>query len=85
VQVDQVLDLATTALDEGTRRRYYSAAQKIIAADAPYIPIWSKTNVIVAQRGLEGLHLNPVGDFTALRDVRRVTTPPSAASSEARE
>jgi peptide/nickel transport system substrate-binding protein len=85
VQVDQVLDLATTALNEGTRRRYYSAAQKIIAADAPYIPIWSKTNVIVAQRGLEGLHLNPVGDFTALRDVRRVTTPPSAASSEARE
>jgi peptide/nickel transport system substrate-binding protein len=84
-QVDQMLDLATTALDEATRRRYYSAAQKIIAADAPYIPIWSKTNVIVAQKGLEGLHLNPVGDFTALRDVRRVSTPRSAARSGARD
>jgi peptide/nickel transport system substrate-binding protein len=83
--VDQMLDLATTALDEGTRKRYYSAAQKLIAADAPYIPIWSKTNVIVAQKGLEGLHLSPAGDFTALRDVRRVPMPPSAARSEARD
>ena len=74
-QVDRLLDLATTSLDESTRKRYYSDAQKLIAADAPYIPIWSKTNVIVAQKGLAGLHLNPVGDFNALRDVKRVSTP----------
>ena len=69
-QVDHLLDLATTALNETTRKRYYSDAQKLIAADAPYIPIWNKTNVIVAQKGLDGLHLNAVGDFNALRDVR---------------
>ena len=62
-----------------TRKRYYGEAQKLIAADAPYIPIWSKTNVIVAQKGLDGLHLNPVGDFSALRDVKRVATPPPSA------
>jgi peptide/nickel transport system substrate-binding protein len=84
-QVDQLLELATTSLDEVTRKRYYSAAQKLIATDAPYIPIWSKTNVIVAQKGLDGLHLNPAGDFTALRDVRRVFTPPSAATSAVRD
>jgi peptide/nickel transport system substrate-binding protein len=84
-QVDQMLDRATTSTDEGTRKRYYGAAQKLIAADAPYIPIWSKTNVVVAQRGLEGLHLNPVGDFTALRRVKRVSTPRSAARSGARD
>jgi len=27
----------------------------------------------VAQKGLTGLHLNPVGDFNALRDVRVVS------------
>jgi peptide/nickel transport system substrate-binding protein len=73
-QVDRLLDLATSALDESTRKRYYGDAQKLIAADAPYIPIWNKTNVIVAQKGLEGLHLNPVSDFNALRDVKRVVS-----------
>jgi len=84
--VDRLLDLATTSLDEGERKRYYGEAQKIIASDAPYIPIWHKTNVIVAQKGLTGLHLNPVGDFAALRDVKRLTTtPPSSARSAARD
>jgi peptide/nickel transport system substrate-binding protein len=84
-EVDRLLDLATTSLAEGERKRYYSAAQKLIAEDAPYIPIWNRTNVIVAQRSLEGLHINPVGDFGALRDVTRVATPPSSATSAARE
>ena len=74
-QVDRLLDLATSAVDESTRKRYYGEAQKLIAADAPYIPIWNKTNVVVAQKGLDGLHLNPVGDFNALREVRRVSRP----------
>jgi peptide/nickel transport system substrate-binding protein len=69
-QVDRFLELATTSVDEAERKRYYGEAQRLIAADAPYIPIWNKTNVIVAQRRLAGLRLNPVSDFNALRDVR---------------
>ena len=83
--VDRLLDLATVAIDEDTRKRYYGDAQKLIAADAPYIPIWNKTNVIVAQKGLTGLHLNPVGDFNALRDVGRIATPPISARSAAHD
>ena len=83
--VDRLLDLATTAIDEETRKRYYSDAQRLIAADAPYIPIWNKTNVIVAQKGLMGLHLNPVGSFSALRDVTRAATPLSSARSAVRD
>jgi peptide/nickel transport system substrate-binding protein len=85
IEVDRLLDLATTSLDETVRKRYYGDAQKLIAADAPYIPIWSKTNVIVARRGLDGLHLNPVGDFNALSDVKRRLTPPASATSAARD
>ena len=74
-EVDRLLDLASTALDDVERKRYYGAAQRLIAEDAPYIPIWNKTNVIVAQHSLTGLHINPVGDFGALKDVRRVVSP----------
>jgi peptide/nickel transport system substrate-binding protein len=85
VEVDRLLDLATTSLDETIRKRYYGDAQRIIAADAPYIPIWNKTNVIVAQTGLEGLHLNPMGDLNALRNVTRRPAPPASATSAQRE
>jgi peptide/nickel transport system substrate-binding protein len=67
--VDRLIDGATTSLEEATRKRFYSEAQKVIADDAPYIPLWNRTNVLVAQPGLTGLHLNPTGDFSALRDV----------------
>jgi peptide/nickel transport system substrate-binding protein len=75
--VDRLLDRATHSLDEDERVRSYHQAQKLIAEDAPYIPIWNRTNVIVAQRSLGGLHLNAIGDFQALKDVRRLsaTTP----------
>ena len=34
---------------EAERKKYYGEAQKIIAEDAPYISIWNRTNVAVAQ------------------------------------
>jgi peptide/nickel transport system substrate-binding protein len=71
-EVDRLIDLATQAADETDRARYYRGAQRLIADEAPYIPIWNRTNVIVAQRSLDGLHLNAIGDFQALRDVRRL-------------
>jgi peptide/nickel transport system substrate-binding protein len=84
-EVDRWLDLATTTSDDRLRKEYYGEAQKRIAGDAPYIPIWNRTNVIVAQKTLIGLHLNPVGDFSALRDVTRVFMRPGSASAGGRE
>jgi len=71
-EVDRLLDSASMAVDDAERKRFYRDAQKIIAEDAPYFPIWNRQNVIVAQHGLDGLHINPTGDFAALKDVRRV-------------
>ena len=70
-EVDRWLDLASMALAEADRKRLYGEAQKIIAADAPYIPLWNRTNVIVSQPSVDGLHINPVGDFRSLKDVRK--------------
>jgi peptide/nickel transport system substrate-binding protein len=69
--VDRWLDIATQSTDDDERARGYREAQKLIAEDAPYIPIWNRTNVIVAQQSLDGLQLNAIGDFQALRNVKR--------------
>ena len=68
-EVDRLLDLAGAATSEADRKNYYGEAQKIIAEDAPYISVWNRTNVAVAQPTLTGLHLNAVGNFESLKDV----------------
>jgi peptide/nickel transport system substrate-binding protein len=70
-EVDRLLDLATTTLEEGLRRKYYAEAQKLIADDAPYIPLWNRTNAVVTQPDLTALHINPTGDIQGLKDVAR--------------
>jgi peptide/nickel transport system substrate-binding protein len=68
-EVDRLLDLAGAAPTESARKKYYGEAQKLIAEDAPYISLWNRTNVAVAQRSLTGLHINTVGNFESLKDV----------------
>lgn len=70
-KVDQLIDGASTAPDDDTRRKLYGEAQRIIAADAPYVSLWYKTNVAVYQSALHGVHLSPIAEFTFLKDVSR--------------
>jgi peptide/nickel transport system substrate-binding protein len=70
-EVDRLIDRASAAIDEGERKTFYGAAQRIIAEDAVYIPIWNRVNVAVAQNNLDGLRLSPSIDFSMLKDVYR--------------
>ena len=72
--IDRLLDLAATSLDEDERRKYFSEVQKIIADDAPYIPLWNRTNAVVAQPNLTGMQLNAIGGYQSLKDVRRIAS-----------
>src|SRR5688500_16121479 len=69
--VDRLIDAATEAKDQDERKRLYRAVQQRVAEDAPYISLWYKTNVAVAQRNLTGIRLTPLAEFTFLRGVER--------------
>jgi peptide/nickel transport system substrate-binding protein len=71
-QVDALLDAAGVETDETRRLALYADVQRIVARDVPYISLWYKTNVAVAQRSLSGVRLNPLADFLFLKDVARV-------------
>jgi peptide/nickel transport system substrate-binding protein len=71
-QVDQLIDAASASQVEEERKELYAQAQRITAADAPYLPLWYRTNVAVFQPDIEGVSLSPTADFTFLKDVRRV-------------
>ena len=74
--VDRLIDAAARAVDDGARRDLYGEAQRIIAADMPYVPLWYRTNVAVFQPDLHGVTLSPIADFTFLKDVWRAPATP---------
>jgi peptide/nickel transport system substrate-binding protein len=73
-QVDALLDEAGETEDGPRRLALYAEVQRIIARDVPYVSLWHKTNVAVAQRNLSGVRLTPLADFYFLKDVARIAT-----------
>ena len=68
-EADRLIDAATSAADEASRRDLYQQAQRVIARDVPCVSLWYKTNIAVAQPSLQGVTLNATADFTFLRNV----------------
>jgi peptide/nickel transport system substrate-binding protein len=74
--VDRLLDEASLTADDDRRRALYGDVQRVLAEEQPYLSLWCKTNVAVAQRTLTGFRIPPTAEFTFLKDVAR--TPPDA-------
>jgi peptide/nickel transport system substrate-binding protein len=70
-EVDRLIDLAAAATTDEDRRKYYSAVQKVVAGDAPYISLWYKTNIAVMRPDVSGLRLSAQADFIGLKDVKK--------------
>jgi peptide/nickel transport system substrate-binding protein len=70
-EVDRLIDAAAQVTDEAQRRAFYSRAQQITSRELPYIPLWYRVNVAVAQPEVRGVSLSPTADFTFLRHVWR--------------
>jgi peptide/nickel transport system substrate-binding protein len=70
-EVDRLIDQATLETDDTQRAALYREVQRRVAEDAPYISLWYKTNVAVAQHELSGIRLSPLAEFTFLKDVTR--------------
>jgi peptide/nickel transport system substrate-binding protein len=70
-EVDRLIDLAGTAPSDAERLQYYREVQKLVAEDAPYIPLWYRTNIAVTRPVITGLRLSPQGAFWTLKDVKK--------------
>ncbi len=67
---DAAIEAAGRSGDAEARRRLYGEAQRIFAADLPYVILLIKDNVAVMPRQLEGYESYPSGSFAALRELR---------------
>jgi len=80
-RVDALLDEAADSSDEARRIELFRQVQRLVALEVPYISLWNKTNFVIAQRSLSGVHVSPIADLTFLKDVARI---PSQSSERHR-
>ena len=56
----------------GRRLELFHEAQRLIAADIPYISLRNKTNFVIAQPSLDGVRVSTLADLTFLQHVARI-------------
>jgi peptide/nickel transport system substrate-binding protein len=65
-RVDALTDQIRTEMDQEKRKTLCSEAQKLLADDLPYLPLWFTDAISVHRRSLGDIPLSPTGDFDFL-------------------
>ena len=66
-QIDALIDQARREVDPKVRKPIYAEIQRILAEELPYIDLWYLDNVLVHNKRVQNLQLNPAGNFDFLR------------------
>lgn len=68
-ELDRMLEAGRKGASPEERKRAYSEAQRMIAADLPVIPLWWVKNVVVARPDIKGFVPYPDGDLISLKTI----------------
>src|SRR5438876_47359 len=71
-RVDALIDQARSELDQNTRKQLYAEIQRILADELPYIDLWYQENVLDHSKRVQGLTLNPSGNYDFLKTAELV-------------
>jgi len=66
-KVDALIDQARREVDRNSRKKTYADLQLILANELPYIDLWYLDNVLVHNKRVHNLQLNPAGNYDFLR------------------
>lgn len=66
-RVDVLIDQARMAGDQATRKQIYAELQRILASEEPTINLWYFDNILVANKRVQNLALNPSGNYDFLK------------------
>ncbi len=71
-QVDALIDQGRREVDRLVRKKIYAQIQNILAEELPYINLWYLDNVLVHNKRVTNLKLNPAGNYDFLRTAELV-------------
>jgi peptide/nickel transport system substrate-binding protein len=66
-KIDALIDQARREVDPKVRKPIYAEIQLILAEELPYIDLWYLDNVLVHNKRVTNLKLNPAGNYDFLR------------------
>jgi peptide/nickel transport system substrate-binding protein len=66
-RLDALIDQARREVDPSVRKPIYDEVQRILAEELPYINLWYLDNVLVHNKRVVNLKLNPAGNYDFLR------------------
>jgi peptide/nickel transport system substrate-binding protein len=67
VRVDELIGQGRREIDTAARKQTYAELQRILADELPYINLWYFDNVLVHNKRVNNLQLNPAGNYDFLR------------------
>jgi peptide/nickel transport system substrate-binding protein len=73
-KVDALIDKARRAVDPNVRKPLYAELQRILAEELPYVDLWYLDNVLVHNKRVVNLKLNPAGNYDFLRTAELAPT-----------
>ena len=68
-EVDKLLEDAINEIDREKAKEMYVKAWGIISNDLPLLPLWYPANMVVANKRIGNIKMNPSGDWTFIKDI----------------
>jgi peptide/nickel transport system substrate-binding protein len=68
-EVDQLLNSAFNETDRAKAKELYNRAWTIISNDLPLVPLWYPANMVIANKRINNITINPSGDWGFIKDI----------------
>jgi peptide/nickel transport system substrate-binding protein len=67
--VDSLIDQAINEIDRTKAKELYVQAWNLISSDLPLLPLWYPANMVVANKRIGNIKINPSGDWSFIKDI----------------
>jgi peptide/nickel transport system substrate-binding protein len=68
-EVDSLLENAINEVDREKAKQMYLRAWEIVSRDLPLLPLWYPANMVVSNKRIGNIQMNPSGDWTFIKDL----------------
>lgn len=68
-EVDTLIDQAINEIDRAKARELYIQAWGLTSNDLPLLPLWYPANMVVANKRIGNIKINPSGDWSFIKDI----------------
>ena len=70
-ELDALVNEAVNTFDRQRAKELYTKIQEIVSRDVPIIPLWYQSNIVIARKNVQNIHVDASGDWGFVRNLSR--------------